>query len=167
MRNVVLLMLLFCSTLSFSQKCKSKVDISTGKSFVFYEYVNPINSREVYFELNNDFVKFELSLSYSGETDVIIPEAQELFFKLEDNTIIKLVTSNNSNPVTKMDGYSVVTYYTYEFYISKENLEKFSEYSITELNCPYPDGNNKEFKLRNKTKKCVIDGAKCILSNYN
>lgn len=150
-------------------RCQTKTDAFDQQVITSYHW-----SEWFYIEHKAGIIKAELEYAYSGVLDVVQSTGTELMFKTENNEVIKVYTSTDSQPTVKHfgGGKTVVikTYYRYTFVLNKEDLKKLANSVVNLIRFPDPVGGFKDLEAKGYIKKyvnAITDGAKCIQAIFN
>lgn len=153
---------------SYSQKCSISRDPITNEAIASFNY----KERKVYFEHKKGILSLEMMFTYSGELNVVIPKGSELFYKLENGEIIKLITVNNAVPnsqiIANQNSATVLTFYSYIMQITKQDLNKLANSKVVLIRFPNGKDGQQDFILKGRWKKisgAILKGAVCMLSN--
>lgn len=169
--KVILTLCLAVLAISFShaQKCEEVADPITGERSVTYKYdytyfgvLMPDYSfrydvKKGVATLTKDFIFNKLMESKA-------PAGSEVYFKLENGTIIKLITMKDALPQISM---GPRTTYNFVFELTKSQLVAMSQSSVVLIRIPkiteegFTDLDGKNAILK-KIEKPLRKGAKCI-----
>lgn len=161
----------FMHTTINAQKCEITSDPVTGEKICQFE-----DKRQTlkFKYTGGEEILFQVTFSFPGEQNSIIDKGTELIMKLENGTIIDLLTTEKSFPQTKVYASStyasVSTWYTFTFdNLSKKNVEDLAKNKIIFFRYPHPGGGTKDADVkRGKIYiKRIMKGANCILENMN
>lgn len=103
-----------------------------------------------------------------GEFNQRFEEGTLMLLKLEDGTILKLKTSEASNPVTQaVSGgpgiVNVFTQYVLRFDLDKETLKKLANSPITDIKVDVPDQKIESPKVKDKQMEKLRSLFECML----
>ena len=166
MKKQMLLILFILPFLGYSQKCEVKKDEFTGKELVEYDF----GMKAVKFRIDEGKIYLEMKFNYRGVQKVIMPSGTEYFIKLKNDEVLKLITNTDSPPSSNVVGTTILTLYTYEFELSRDDLKKMASSDAEKIRYPNPEGGTLEFELsgmNSRIKKHLLKGSSCIMSNLN
>lgn len=143
-----------------SQKCKLQKDEFTGEKIIEYSF----GGKLVKFRTEAKKIYLEMRFQYNGEQNIIVPSKTELFIKLKNKQVIKLLTNKESPPTSTILASRITTLYTYEFQLSQDQLKALAEFDMDKIRYPNPEGGTLEFKS-SLIKKHLSKGSLCLLEN--
>lgn len=162
---ILVISLVFLTSLTFSQKCKVQVDPFTNSKVVSYEF-----GKYIIFSLDNDEVLLRYQLQFDGVMADEIKKGSLISFKLENGDIVELLTSEDVSPTlitatNPMFYSSGVTQYFVNMKVTKAQLKAFAKSKMTHMRYPDLRGgyitDNKSSRWRRK----LFEGAQCIENN--
>ena len=164
MKNYLVLLLIIFTVEGYAQKCETKKDPFTGEEVVEYDF----GKKVVKFRTENEKIYLEMKFQYYGEQNVMISKGTDFFIKLKNEEVLKLKTTTNAAPMSRIAGSYIMTLYTYQFEISKKELTQLVNSEATMIRYPNPNGETLDFKLTGgnaRIKKHLSKGSSCIFDN--
>lgn len=167
---VALTFLFFLPTSSLlAQKCEVKSDPVTGDRVV--QFMNKQQTLRYKYE-GGETIDFFTTFIYSGEHNIAFPAGTEVIMKLEDGLIITLKSALEATPRTEVTasqyGASIRTFYTFNFLLSKEQVNQIASAKLVFLRYPNTDGGTIDLDIKGFGKiyaKKINSGAECMSEN--
>ena len=166
MKHFILVILLITSLSSYSQNCEGKKDEFTGKEIIEYDF----GKKAVKFRIEDDKIYLEMRFNYRGEQNVVMPVGTEYFIKLKNDEVLNLKTVNEAPPTSTVSGTVILTLYTYEFVLTKNQLNQLASSEADKIRYPNPEGGFLDFELKGfnkRIRKHLSKGSECMLSQLN
>jgi hypothetical protein len=112
-------------------------------------------------------VGMKWSIAMQGEFNQRINEGTDLLLKLADGTVIKLPTTEPSNPVTQaLNGgagtINVFTTYVLKYNVPKETVAQLAKSPITDFKIDVSDQRIKNPKVKDNQMEKIQDVFKCL-----
>ena len=123
-KNILLFAIILSSMTAFSQKGEVKEDPITGEKVCVFS--NKYRTLRYEYKYGEE-VDFYTTFNYQGEQNVLIPKGSEIFFKLKDDSILKLHSAVDAVPQTKVSAYNVFTTYTFLFKLSHDQVKTLAK----------------------------------------
>jgi len=158
---------ILCCLYAFPQKCKfdyEKEDKMTNKM------VKRIDLKTKYyhhlsFYNNGEILQITETIIYRSEQNEYINEGAKLKIKLNNDSVIELLSTNVAKPSTFLIGGSVKTKYIIEYTCEKDVFELISKYGFAVFSYQ-PKGKVPEtYELNKKSAAKSAQSATCILQD--
>lgn len=163
MRLIQTLILIFAVSAASGQ-CKVEADAFTGKKTVHFSFRN----ETLVFSLVDEKPSIQIKFNYSGEYNSIEKAGSEMMVKTDGGEVMTFKTIKDAPPVTTVNGYSILSQYTYLFAPTKEDLEKIAGSKLTNMRYPDGKGGHADLEFKGGAKKwgkAMVEGAQCLLEN--
>jgi hypothetical protein len=166
MKKLLMLLFLLFTIKGYAQKCEVKKDPFNGKEVVEYDF----GQKAVKFRIEDEKIYLEMRFSYRGELNVKTLKGADFLIKLEDETVLNLKVNADAPPLSRIVGEAIMTFYVYEFAISKEELTQLAGSGAEMIRYPDPNGGSLDLKLtggNRRIKKHLSAGSSCITEKLN
>lgn len=150
---------------SFAQKChldEDKKDPFSGEIVRSYKHEFVTNTTIWWMQFDQKGKEFTATLASTilGREPIISAANTKILFKLENGTILELVTDNDVKPFFMSDGF---TRWIIPMKLSEPQLKQFSESPITDIRYKIESREMTCANLKGKHAEKIMNGAKCML----
>lgn len=168
--KILLGLLVICNTFLYSQKCLQVIDPITNEKKSIFEYKKVgVFDIHIKYELINGQIFLSQEFQRDGQLDKIFPAGSTVYLKLESGEILILKSLKDVAPLHGAAIGTILTYYNFTSILSKEDLIKLSNSSVTFIRMPSPTDDNGSVDLEkyyiHKSKKAYKKGAECMLKS--
>jgi hypothetical protein len=133
-RAIITLLLCNLFIAASAQKCVESADpISNEKTVVFESKDKWINTK---YEIKSGNLTLSQSMYYDGSITGTASEGLEFIFKLENGDLITLKSTSEASGKANVSGVGIVTYFTFLFKPTKEQVNKLSVSPVVLLRRP-------------------------------
>lgn len=160
--NLVVVLLFSMPSYSNAQKCEVKADPITGEKVI--QFINKHKTLR-YENKGTELTDMYMTFSYPREQNVSVSKGSNIIIKLKNDKIITLETITDANPQSRLVGEQIVTFYTYAFKLSKEQIDNLASDKISLIRYPSLDGGTLDWQVKGLGKiyaSKVTKGAECI-----
>lgn len=169
-RFLITLSLLFASSSNLiGQSCDIVADPITGEKLV--EFKNKQQTLK-YIYKGGEKVEFFTTFIYKDEQNTTFPAGSEVFIKMDNGLITQLNSVDEAVPQTKVtttsETVTVNTWYTFKFFVTREQVEQLASGKIVFMRYPAIDGGTVDLDIKGFGKiyaKKITKGAECIKEN--